>query len=57
MYLEFFSIWFFSFLRIYFIEVKLIYNAVFISAVQQSDLVMHINSFSHAFAVWFTTEY
>ena len=57
MYLEFFSICFFSFLRIYFIEVKLIYNAVFISAVQQSDLVMHINSFSHAFAVWFTTEY
>ena len=34
-----------KFSLIYFIEVKLIYNVVLISAVQQSDSVIHISFF------------
>ena len=36
---------FFSFFKIYFVEVQLIYNIVLISAVQQSDSVVHTYTF------------
>ena len=39
-----------------FIEVYLIYN-VLISAIQQSDSVVHIYSFSYSFPLWFITGY
>ena len=42
---------------IYFIEVELIYNVVLISAVQQSDSVIHIYSLSDSFPLWFITGY
>ena len=37
------------FKKIYFIEVQLIYNVVLISAVQQSDSVIHIYTFFFIF--------
>ena len=40
-----------------FIEVELIYNAVLISAVQQSNSVIHIHSFSYSSPLWFITGY
>ena len=46
------------FKKIYFIEVLLTYNVVLISAVQQSDSVIHIYiySFSYCFPLWFTEQ-
>ena len=43
----------------FFIEVWLIYNVVLISAVQQSDSVIHIyiHSFLYSFPLWFITGY
>ena len=45
------------FKKIYFIEVLLTYNVVLMSAVQQSDSVIHIYiyiySFSYCFPLWF----
>lgn len=34
-----------NFLKIYFIEVKLVYSIVFISAVEHNDSIIHIHSF------------
>ena len=36
-----------SFLKIYFIEVQLIYNVVLVSGGQQNDLVIHTYILSH----------
>ena len=48
--------WFFL---TYFIEVQLIHSTVCISAVQQSDSVIHTHmySFSYSFPLWFITGY
>ena len=42
---------------IYIFKLKLIYNAVLISAVQQSDSVIHIYSFLYSFPLWFIIGY
>ena len=44
------------FLKIYFIEVQLIYNIVLISAVQKM-LYIYIRCFSYSFPLWFITGY
>ena len=41
---------FFAVFNYFFIEIQLIYNVVLISAVQQSDSVIH--SFSYSFPLW-----
>ena len=46
-----FFCFFFFLLYISFIEVQLIYNVVSISAVQQSDSVIHIQTFKKIFLV------
>ena len=45
------------FLKNCFIEVWLHYNVVLITAVQQSDLVICIHTFSYSFPLWFITGY
>ena len=47
----------FFFFYIYLIEVYLIYNVVLISAIQQSDSVIYIYSFSYSFLWQFITGY
>ena len=43
----------------FFIEVELIYNAVLVPGLEQSDSVMHLYAytFSHSFPLWFITRY
>ena len=48
----------FNFLKLYFIEVYLIYNAVLTSIVQQSDSFLHIcYIFKCSISLWFITGY
>ena len=46
-------------LLLFFIEVELIYNVVPVSAVQESDSVVHthIYIYLHSFPLWFITGY
>ena len=55
-----FILFFYFFVFNIFIEVRLIYNVVLISAVQQSDSVTHILRsilFSDSFPLWAISEY
>ena len=48
---------YFIFLNLFFIEVKLNYNVVLITAVQQSDSVIHIYTFFFHYGLSQDTEY